>query len=86
MQTIKHKIHKSTTNITQEPRQIDSNKIKFFSTQADNKSVKLTEWEKQGIKEAEDSLAKGHEISFCEVKKWMQSWFTKNELQAPICK
>jgi len=76
-------------NIAQKLETIQIPDLAFLLDQipkTQEKQCKLPEWQIQGIKEAQRSLAKGHSIPYKEVKKWMESWGTKNELPMPKCK
>ncbi|MBF0132789.1 MAG: hypothetical protein HQL75_09415 [Magnetococcales bacterium] len=46
----------------------------------------LTDWQMKAVWQAEKSLAEGGKtIPFEDVKVWMESWGTENELPMPPC-
>ena len=55
----------------------------FLAAEAIENYVNINEWQVAGIKEAIASLDHGHGVPHEEVKKWVSSWGSKNELPMP---
>jgi predicted transcriptional regulator len=55
----------------------------FLAAEAISEYLAVNEWQVSGIKEAMASLDRGEGVPHEQVKEWVNSWGTINELQAP---